>query len=506
VRSILRLNDLYGAAANVTGGRPVELVAVADVGSARLAAAVRDLMQAVADDDPADWGDLLAMARQLRWRLATEPFPASYGGDRQDLVRGVQETARRRKLMSGPDTQHILEGLADYAADSGTIPPVGEALLRSLADGDADSDCAVIVVGARAADGTKRWFHEIGLSVPVATGRQAVTLDVREHAYFLGGPPLFGASAVTAARAWKLSYLFPSWIGDRTIPLTRFSDYAEGAIRVRKVERKVGPAMPAFPVKDEIDDPLIPQPVWIPPRAAQAPADDEVLARRVLLGGGLAIMLDRGGEHIRTLDPQQPAGERVELRDVSAVAPGTYLVLREGETESAALYARALSHLGGEAEAVKSSQNEWKSLLRSRLNARGRPAVVGELRRLGVRAAGQAPAWTRTTVARPQAGADFDLLLGWLGLRPEQYRDQANRLRRARAQAMADVRESLEDALSVADMDKLQRDGHLRLVLGIEGFAGIIAAQVLAVSPHEVPVPAHELRFPVQDRAARWLA
>ena len=94
------------------------------------------------------------------------------------------------------------------------------------------------------------------------------------------------------------------------------------------------------------------------------------------MSGNLALWLD-DGERIRALDPRQPVGERVIYVDVSAVRPGTYLLVRRGETERGALYEETLALLERRAAAADASQQMWKSKLRSRLVETGIARLYG---------------------------------------------------------------------------------------------------------------------------------
>jgi hypothetical protein len=286
--------------------------------------------------------------------------------------------------------------------------------------------------------------------------------------------------------------------------MTEFSADAIGGIRPRTRTHKIGDDAFIPDRLRRVEDQLKPAPAWVRPKFRLPVGGDEVHARRVLLCGGLSIMLDLEGETIRTLDPDRPAGGRVRMRDVEDVDSGTYLVLREGQTESEPLYARALARLAARADAVERSQTEWKSALRERLHA-GSAEVTRSLRALGVKAAAQAPAWTARTLARPNSDADFEILLRWLGVPLEPFREHANLVRRARSQAVVDVKEALEAALGDADMRGLERVGFLKLDLELEGFAGIVATRVLALSPHLDVVARSELRIPREDTRARWL-
>ncbi|KWW97917.1 hypothetical protein TH66_21335 [Carbonactinospora thermoautotrophica] len=502
-----RVGDLYAASASIAGeAGAVELIAVADPRGASLDIAVRELGREVRDGNHPMLGELLAMARQLRWRLAIEPCPALYSAGRADLVTELTSLARQCKFIVGDETRSVLDDLVDRAnaVIRDALPPTGDVLLQSLNEAGYEG-CAVILASPRVAEGVRRWFRQLKIDVPVESRREQTACDVRDQAYLIGAPPVFGPSILTAPRARSLTYLFPSWVQDRSLPTTGLSDLAEGGIKPRIRSRKIGEE-PVIPQRlRQVEDRLVPEPVWSSTERGRPPGEDEVYARRVLLAGGFAIMLDTEGEFIRTLDPNQPPGERIEMRDVKSLAPGTYLVLRDGETESDALYSRAIALLGAQAESVERSQSEWKSALRRQLLVRGRAEVIRSLSDRGVRAAAQAPAWIARTVARPRNRTDFDILLGWLGLELEPYREHANLLRRARSQAAADVRESLEAALGESDISRLERDGYLRLNLELEGFASIVATRILAISPYLEAVPRHELRNLREDRNARWL-
>ncbi len=472
------VGDLYAVSGAIGGATSVvDLFAIADPAGASLDRAVRELSRDVQEGTIELLGELLTVARRLRWRISVEPFPSAHGLGRAELLADLKNVASQCRVMVGSDTRWILDELVRSAdaVNSQAIRPLGEFLLQSLREAGG-AGCVLVLSGSRAAAGARSWLSELEVAVPVVSDRERAGLEIHDKAYLVGAPPLFGPAVFGAPRAQGLAYLFPSWIQDRALPTADFSTYAEGSIKPRTCLHRIG------------------QEAFIPERL-----------RNVLLSGGLSIMLDLEGDWIRTLDPDQPAGQRVRMRDVATVDPGTFLVLREGQSESAPLYLRALTRLAAQAESVQKSQSRWKEALRQQLQSRGAVAVVQQLRGLGVKAAAQASAWTAETLARPQSDADFAILLRWLGLPAEPYGQNASLLRRARSQAMADVREALEEALGDADMPGLERVGFLRLDLELEGFAGIIASRVLAISPYLDVVPRSELRIPKEDASARWL-
>jgi hypothetical protein len=501
---LTQIADRYEAAGAVARGI-VELDAVSDAVGAQLDIALKRLIIQLREEDPEIWQELLAVARQLRWRLATNPAPAAFRVGDDKLLAGLEDACQRRKLAADQATQTSLEDLARRAEHACVQDrPMGKALLESLRDLNYES-CVVVTASGRAQSATRDWFDSLGISVPVLRGSFREQAEVVEQAYAVGWPVLFGPALLTAPRARSLAYVLPSWVQDRTLPTSALADYAEGAIRPARKIFKIG----TEPVVDEpsavVEDQLTPLPVWSRHSSSRAPRPDEVLARKVLLGGELAIMLDEDGEHIRSLYPDRPAGQRVELGDVSAITVGSYLVLREGITQSAMLYDWAIELLGDRGPNTSRSQEQWKNALQAQLDRLGTAAVTRELEQAGVRRADRAAAWTSITLVRPQDDQDFERLLNWLGLPTHPHFELATALRRARQQASQDIREILEDAVSTADLAELERDGFIRIELDVPGFRSIIATRVLAISPELEPVQRREIRLPREDWGARWL-
>jgi hypothetical protein len=306
-----------------------------------------------------------------------------------------------------------------------------------------------------------------------------------------------------------VSFVFPAWFGDRSLPRSALASCAEGGVVIAGTEFPVGDVSEpgTRPTEEAVNETeLMPQASWIPPDATpREPGDDEVAARRLLLSGGYGMWLDDDGEWIRAVDPTQRGGGRVINIDVQAVRPGIYLLLRDGETERAALYEAALQLMGTQAAAVVASQAQWKGALQTRLNQFGRAAVTRELAAKGVKTLDRVSAWAEPMLARPRSNQDFEKLLQWLEVSVHPTYELATALRRKRAQASAKVGDQLEEAVAAADMSLLERYGHLRLELKLEGFRGVIATRVLSISPHVEIVPRHDARELRPDRSAKWL-
>jgi hypothetical protein len=500
---IASLNQRYAASASLarTG---VELVAVGDPAGARFNVAVRRLMVASRDDGPELWENLIGAAKSLRWRLVTQPQPIDYNAA---LVEAADELRKQvRRIRGAIGDEALLDELHEAGMGVASAdPPLGDILLRSVEEVGAD-DCVVIAASRAAEMALSTWLRDFGVRVMTAGELEREQPDI-EQAYVVGPPRFYKSSLVTAPVTGSLSFLLPAWFGDRTIPSSAIAAYSEGAIRIEaKVFTEGDTTEPEVDAAvDEIEDEFLPQPNWGSGRSTdREPGADEVEARKVLLSGNLAIWLD-DGDRIRALDPDQPAGERVVYTEVGAVRPGTYLLLRRGETERGALYRAALGRLASMSSAVDAAQAAWKAKLTHRIQEFSYQRTVSELRARGVKTADRARAWTEPSLVRPNRDEDFEGLLAWLAIPVQPTFGYATMLRRAHHQASADLREQLERTVSEADLTALERDGHWFLQSTREGIRGLVATRVLAISPHKEVVPRHDARVPFEDRSGQWL-
>lgn len=498
------LNRGYAASTSLVRNG-VEILAVGDPAGARLNAAARQLMLAIREDGPGLWDDLVGAVKSLRWRLATQPQPIEFNLALKDGV--VQVTRQVRRLRGAVANDALLDELAAAAGKVVESDPVlGAVLLRSIEE-VGPKDCVVVAASTTASLAMGEWLRRLGVTVLTA-GELKHTLPDMEQSYVVGPPRFFRSSVVTAPMTSSVSFVMPSWFGDRQIPHSAIAPYADGAIRIKaRVFTEGDLAEPESAHSDDkaLEDEFLPGPVWesnqIPHRE---PSNDEVVARKLLLGGNLALWLD-DGERIRIVDPQQPIGERVTYADLASVRRGTYLLLRQGETEHWALYEAALDRLGDRRGVIDASQQAWKQQLQVRLTQLGYRALVRELRSRGVKAADRARAWIDPNLVRPHSDHDFEQLLQWLGLPIQPSFGNATLLRRAIYQASSEIREQLETAISAADLFALERDGHLSLDVKTAGFRGILATRVLAISPHTQIVSRNDARVLFEDRSGQWL-
>lgn len=506
----------YDAARSVISSG-VSVFAIGDPVGAQLNAAVRGIRNHVGDDDSTAWAEVLRVSEILRWRRITQPQPNKFSPFVEEMAQTIaQEASRLRNFVDAGELLDQLEGAAMAVATSDN--PVGAVLLGSLEEVGPEQ-CVVVASRMAARVGLLAWLGDRGVQVVVPSELEGLGegIDVS----FAVGPPifiprgLFPRGLVTAPVTSELTFVMPAWFSQRALlgpeyvlQGSDFSDFADGGIEIRAKVFQIGDIAERAvdePVEPDPQDIYYPQPEWGSRTSGDRdPLPDETEAWKVLLGGGLALWLD-DGERIRSLDPTQPVGARVTYESIEGVVPGTYLLLRDGETERQAMYDAALSGAKGNAAQIKVTQDIWKQTLTDRLAKQQIGSVVDELARLSVRSATRVRAWTEPTLICPKRAEDFSLLLGWLGIPEHPTYSNAITLRRALYKASAELGRELEEAVGRADLKSLIRDGIMHLDLQREGFRGMIVARVLARSPFTEIVPRQRTRIPFEDGGAKWL-
>jgi len=134
------------------------MLAIGDTAGAHLDAAIKEVIQLFRQDGPDLWGDVLGIARQVRWRLATEPQPIDQNPRLQELALALAERATKQQPYCGDEARGVLRRLAAAAtAVEHDDPPGGAVLLRSITEIGAEG-CVVITASTRASVGVASWL------------------------------------------------------------------------------------------------------------------------------------------------------------------------------------------------------------------------------------------------------------------------------------------------------------------------------------------------------------
>ena len=407
------------------------------------------------DDGPELLEDAVGAVKSLRWRLATQPQPLEYNPALAERVEHVRKQVWR--LRGAIQDEALLDELLGAAEAVGSADrPIGDVLARSIEEVGAQSVSSLRRARVLRLD-FQSWLDARGVLVLTAGELEREQPNV-DQAYVVGPPRFFRSSLVTAPVTGGVSFIMPAWFGDRIDP----------PLRDRRLcgRSDSGRQPRSSPRVMTVSRPRMRRPLRLRMSSCRSrsggasrspdrdPHADEVEARKVLLSGNLAIWLD-DGDRIRALDPEQPPGERVVYTEVGAVRAGTFLLLRQGESERGVLYRAALGRLSSKGPTVEAAQRAWKESLTIRLQELTYRRTVKELRASGVRSADRAKAWTEPTLVRPNRDEDFEGLLRWLGIPIQPTFGFATMLRRAHHQASADLREELEHAVSEGDLSVL---------------------------------------------------
>lgn len=501
--TIKAINDRYYAQKSLIKNG-VEMVLVGDPIGEKLDRSVRALSKTVRERELGALEELESAAKALLWRQITRPQPLSHNVELTDICSFVHDQSLLFSNMI--EDQTVLTDLAECAADIPLVdPPLGTILLESCQEVGC-GNAIILAASHSAARGLRSWLEPRGLSV-LTQGELTRLNTPREITYAVGPPKFFYPSLITSPVNKEVSFLFPSWFKDRTIPSSRISEYFEGRIDIGSkvfLVNNDSRSEPSTVVQPPELENYFPQPVWNTGVAPNEKTSDSVSARKVHLSGNYSIWLD-DGERIRTINIHNAEGERVSYTNVKSVRRGTYLLLRQGVSEYGSLYNTALDALGSRANQIEYTQSAWKDKLSKRIDEYGANHVIRSLSSVGVSSPNRATAWVDKNLICPRRSRDLLLLLSWLDIPKEPSFSNAIEFRRQTYNSRWDVLKKLESTISQTDMNLLDNRGFLQLESEIDGFKGILATRVLAVSPGYQVVSKNDLRVPFVDRSAKWL-
>lgn len=493
----------------------IEIVPVKDETGSHLDKILQRLVSST-KDNPDLFVKLIDIMKALRWRLLTDIQPVKYNHRVFSATQAVIEEVMY--LQSAVDSQtRVMFDDIKYACEfiQKNDSVIGKALSDSIEEIGMDN-CIVMAAGGYSQEGINTWFQNSNIDVEVHTtgglkGFQHETGQV----YVVGPPRFFSSSIISSPISSQITFLVPDWYRDMQLPISPISVYADGSF---KVETRIHPidSNAVATILESADDlnnseaDLLPQPHWtVLSEPVRHPGKDEVVARRVLLSGGYACLLD-DGERIRTFDSSQPVGERLVDIPVGSVRCGVYLLLRKDESEQGVLYQEALQSFGPVASQISESQKYWKSILSNILSYQGVSQVEVSLKNLGVRAAGRVEEWTATALDRPQRSQDFQLLLQFLGIEQQPTFEYATNLRSRRLHLGQEMRHALEVNMAHIDstmLKQLHLQGYLELESKNPRFRSIIVARVLAISPYREIISRQRTRILFKDETegGKWL-
>lgn len=507
---IMEADDFYRASTLIDPERFV----IADRNASDFSRALTKLSRDLSEDVlETPWDNVIAAARAARWRGATEPVPfhSRFSGAAQPLAELLKTAAALAGTLE-PYRQELLDELLQTAAaylESGN-EKYSDGVRECLHDGEPGRTC-LIVVGRRSAASVQGWFSELGESFPVLVPRAFMgSHRVWDLAITAGAGAWLPPQLLTTPRAIQMTLVHQDWIRDSRRFDGVFGEYATASIRaIVRESRQAARAPGAEPETEEAAE-LMPRPNWSAvaatiPRAA--PDDDDLVeAHLAVLSGDYGVLLPLSGDRIRGLDPSAPAGERVLNLKISAIAPGSILLLRLGGTEAGLLRDLAVGQLGHNRSQIQYLQDDWKNRLKQAISERGQASVTQALRRHGAKTV-NLTYWRSEECLRPQRDMDFEMLLRYLGIdNPGPYLMAGHELRRAHFKAGHILARALESQVERVDLTPLEIRGIQELhPEGAPRGATMTAFRVIGINDATFEVARHAVRRPFRTKGAAWL-
>lgn len=505
MRTLGEIQDIY-AVTEQASSCPVEIISVADSLGERLTFLVKEMRSEINDESISPWHESYDLISGIRWHWSLSPGSVHLNLRMREMLEGLQCELEVLQLRSA-NTQRFEETHSiSRLLQSSNMSPMAEILQEYLLDG-AGMDIGIVLPRNYLAEQYREHMSSSFPGIRMMGRNDVKNTAPCEQLIFLGSPQLFGNSAWQAPRAEEQVFITPSWIGKSSLPTSELQDEFMHPYRRLVRHKTAGNFTPKI-----VEDPRFmiglsadAVPGNTPTREDTVPLHvDEVWARQVTLASGHRTMLDIEGEQVRTIDPSAEPGQRVKLTDVEEVLAGSYLVLRIGVSESDVLRDLILANLGEDSASILDTHSLWKSKLSTQLGRHGERWVRRKLLQSGMRTMPRVEAWTLESTFGPRADDDFRLLMTWLDLEPRRFLEARGRLRSAQGKTTHAIRSGLEAKLSQGDMQTLSTRGALRIDAEIDGLAGMLASEVLAVSAGVKKIKKHESRVLKEERRFKW--
>jgi hypothetical protein len=556
--SMLEAINVYDAAASATVSRTSVEDPQVQAFSHRVTALLRQL-----GDDAADeyWAPVTRRLRRVRWELATTPLPLNHDSlelsessafivsalracDRIYPAHAVAARAVSQQLeelasmdsdpLGGAIVRLLTPGAVEGRVAGGkacedetvaVLDSSSSALLSDLGmrQGSNDSphvaspdgdDTAIVLPRSRHALAVQDHLASAGIPVTVVTAAQLAQTTVYGRATIVGSLAWYPSHVVAAPRAFRLHVVQYGWIRDDVPETSVFTGSEERAPMVPPLERLPPTSIPENDHQADSHELLAPTD-WAAIGATSTPTEDGpagrtpeiVQAYLLLLASDEAVYLEaEEGSRAYVV----ALGAEKELRQVPtrSIAPGTYLVTREGG-EGDYIAAIANSLLGEGAGELRAAQRRWKGMLQELVQRLGLHAVVRRLEEAGSLRATEMNArrWASDSSIRTQDYRDFQAIMSVIGLdaEAEDLWKQMALIDQAHLKAGQRVRALLEHEILEGDTRELERKGWMDYdVAEIEGEGALRVARVEARAPETMPVQARTTRRPFQVERDLW--
>lgn len=255
-------------------------------------------------------------------------------------------------------------------------------------------------------------------------------------------------------------------------------------------------------------DNLLPQPNWsdlasrIQKEVDEAATGDTVQARAYILEDDWVVFLEADqSASVLVIDIREEAANHVRRVELSELERDMFLLLRsEGGGDYIVPIADGI--MGAFAQTARERQRRWKSMLRERVEAKGRKHIIAELIKAGSQVANQLNLsnwmWPRSIKTRDEQ--DFRAIMRVIGMEAEaaEYWRTMQQISEAHTAAGHKIREMLLAQVNAKDLSELQRRGILTFELQGKDAGSLTAFRIRHIADKTTPVTIWRLGEPIE--------
>jgi len=458
------------------------------------------------------WSRIVARLRRVRWQLATVPLPLNHPAlELADTSAVLERWMRDCDRLYPSHAAAAAAVMSDIAALRQTgRDALGERIadLQHARDGIASAQY-LLLRDVRYVVPVMATLRRRGVRVDVIVPSQLASSRVCDRMIVVGPAAAFPRYVFAAPNARRIDLVHFGWIRDGGVD-TGILPEGKGSGFPRYL---LASHEPLFHRAVDAAD-LTPLTDWASIAAHTGGAAvipdvhaDMVDAYLLLLASGDAVYL-AAEEGSRAYTVELSGSRELHQVPTSAIGQGSYLVIRVGgDGDYIPAIANAL--LGGEAPALRTSQQLWKDKLRTQIAHAGLQTVARRITEAGSSRANMQNVrrWASSESIRTSDFADFEALMKVLGLEDaaqQLWRDM-DRIDQAHLRAGQRVRALLNHEVLRGDTSELERSGWRDYdVAEIDGEGALRVARVEARAPGTVRIPARQTRRLISLERDLW--
>lgn len=450
------------------------------------------------------WKSFLRPLRRYRFQLSSAPLPFCYPViHKSELAEFSRKLATCKDIYPAfaSDAIELFELVTNLSKS--TANPILD-LITTLYNKGKIEKVALLLKESHLIQAVKEILsdHQNLRNLELVNPFQLRDSHCYQSLFVVGAARWFPDYVFSAPRAQKIQLIHYNWITSKWKPEPVFIgsvpwqspklEKVDVQLKTEKVEEYLEP------------DDILPTINWSQiiqrfSRSSETSFDQkEVKARLLLLEGNTGIFLDSDASAI-AIDLREDNESQINTRiDVNDIEPGMFILSR---TSSGGDYILNLANriLGAEAQRLRSLQNEWKSLLRQRVNLSSVDNVSKCLSQLGAPRANQVNIrnWMSDKFIRPDDDKDFESILIFIGLkdRTNELYEAAGVILSAHRKAGKHIRDLLLEKVIKANLYQLKQLGKMTFNLDEDEVdnGSMIAIRVVDIDPEFRIIPVSKI-------------